>query len=453
MNALQNFEHILVLFLVALNIVLIVLNKSKKNSLKNREYRTIISQVLCAISNAIDAKDSYTNGHSVRVAAYSAEIARRLGMKQEFIENIYFIGLLHDVGKIGTPNEILNKQDKLTDEEYKIMQKHSYLSGEILENIALIHNLTAGVSEHHERWDGNGYYQRIGGEFISLEARIIALADAYDAMSSNRSYRKALPKELILEEFKKCNGKQFDPGISEIVIDMIEHDQFDNIDVDKLIDLKKVHSYNKIGIHDGFNYELYRTVGNTVLTFTGGGNFKCEWRDVDNAIFRMGKRFDETKPYPELEEIQIKYGASYYPKGQSVLAVYGWFIDPFVEYYIVESWWGEHPLEFSYKYFISKNLKGTVVIDGDKYDIYETVVKGNPLKHGIQIYKQCWSVRTNKRTEGVVSVNKHFKAWKEFGMDISKMFEVSIAINSLYSSGSAEVYRNVLTIGETTIGN
>jgi hypothetical protein len=316
-----------------------------------------------------------------------------------------------------------------------------------------IPNLTAGVAEHHERWDGNGYFQKIAGEYISLEARIIALADAYDAMSSDRSYRKALPKEIILEEFKKCNGKQFDPGISRIVIDMIEHDQFDNIDVDKLIDLKKVHNYNKIGLHDGFDYEIYRTAGNTVMTFTGGGNFKCIWKDVDNAIFRMGKRFNKTKAYPELGEIQIKFSANYYPNGQSVLAVYGWFVDPFLEYYIVDSWWGKLPVLITYKYYNSINLKGTVIIDGDKYDIYETLLKGNPLREGIQLYKQYFSIRSDKRTEGIVSVDKHFKAWEELGMGLSKMYEVSIAINSLKSSGSAEINRNVLTVGETIIGN
>jgi len=453
MNKWQLLEHILLLLLIALNIVLIIWNKSRKNSSKNREYRTLISQVLCAISNAIDAKDSYTKGHSMRVAAYSAEIARRLGMKQDFIENVYFIGLLHDVGKIGTPNEILNKQDKLTDEEYSIMKKHSYLSGEILENMTTIHNLTAGVAEHHERWDGNGYYQGIQGEHISLEARIIALADTFDAMSSNRSYRKALPKEVILEEFKKSNGKQFDPKINEIVIDMIEHDQFNNIDVDKLIDLKKVHIYNKTGIHDGFVYVLYRTAGNTVMTFTGGGNYKCIWKDVDNAIFRMGKRFDEINKYSELGKIQIEYGADYYPKGHSVLAVNGWFVNSFIEYYIVENWWGKHPYIISNKYFVNKNLKGTVFLDGDNYDIYEILLKGKPPNAETQIYKQYWSVRANKRTEGIVSVNEHFKAWEKMGMDLGKLFEVSFAINSVRSSGAAEVYRNVMTVGETIIGN
>jgi putative nucleotidyltransferase with HDIG domain len=450
MNVPQIYEHIFVLVLIVLIIVLIFLNKSKKYNSKNREYRTIISQVLCAISNAIDAKDSYTSGHSVRVAAYSAEIARRLGMKQEFIENIYFIGLLHDVGKIGTPNEILNKQDKLTDEEYEIMKKHSYLSGEILENMSTIHNLAAGVAEHHERWDGKGYYQKIEGENISLEARIIALADTYDAMSSNRSYRKALPREVILEEFKKCNGKQFDPKISEIVIEMIEHDQFINIDVDKLIDLKRVHIYNKKGIHDGFDYELYRTAGNTVLTFTGGGTFRCIWKDVDNAIFRMGKRFDEVKTYPELGEIQIKYDAGFYPKRCSNLVVYGWFVDPFVEYWIVENWWGREVGTFLD--FIDKNIKGTVTVDGDTYNIYEFLITGKTPNKETQAYKQYWSVRTNKRAEGIVSVNEHFKAWEYLGMRFGKVLEVSLAIFGWQSSGAAEVRRNMLTIGETTIG-
>jgi energy-coupling factor transport system substrate-specific component len=193
---------------------------------KQREYRTIIIQALTAISTAIDAKDSYTSGHSVRVAAYSVEIASKMGMGKEFIENLYYIGLLHDVGKIGIPDTLINKPDKLTDEEFATMKQHSGIGKEILKGITAIQNMTAGAEEHHERWDGKGYQQGIAGLDISLEARIIAAADTYDAMSSDRSYRKALPQAVILEEFKRCKGYQFDPEIAEIVIKLIERDEF-----------------------------------------------------------------------------------------------------------------------------------------------------------------------------------------------------------------------------------
>jgi len=216
----------LVLSLFTLAAALVMRIRTRRLIEKQREYRTIIIQALTAISSAIDAKDSYTSGHSVRVAAYSAEIAQKMGMSGEFIENLYYIGLLHDVGKIGVPDTIINKPDKLTDEEFDTMKRHSGIGKEILKEITAIHNMTAGAEEHHERWDGKGYLQGISGESISLEARIIAAADTYDAMSSDRSYRKALPKEVILEEFKRCKGSQFDPEITDIVIRLIERDHF-----------------------------------------------------------------------------------------------------------------------------------------------------------------------------------------------------------------------------------
>jgi putative nucleotidyltransferase with HDIG domain len=191
-------------------------------------------QSLTAIANTIDAKDEYTSGHSVRVATYSAEIARRMGMDKEFTENLYYIGLLHDVGKIGIPNEIINKPGKLTVDEYDSMKTHTAIGFEILKGITAIPNLTAGAIEHHERWDGKGYQNGISGENISLQARIIAIADTYDAMSSDRSYRKALPKGVILEELKKCEGTQFDPQITAIAIELIENGDFERIDTDKI---------------------------------------------------------------------------------------------------------------------------------------------------------------------------------------------------------------------------
>jgi energy-coupling factor transport system substrate-specific component len=212
---------------------------------KQQEYRTIISQALSAIANTIDAKDSYTSGHSVRVAAYSVDIAKAMGMDKDFIENLYYIGLLHDVGKIGIPNEIINKPAALTDEEFNIMKQHSNIGHEILKEITAIQNLTAGAAEHHERWDGKGYSNGIAGRKISLEARIIAAADTYDAMSSDRSYRKGLPKDIILQEFKKCKACQFDPEVADIVIGLIERNHFDSVDVEKIIGINRGASNKK----------------------------------------------------------------------------------------------------------------------------------------------------------------------------------------------------------------
>ena len=237
------FEHavvwlaiaVLTLSLIMLIVTAIIRYRSRQFLEKQREYRTIISQALTAVTNAIDAKDSYTSGHSARVAVYAVEIAQRMNMGKDFIENLYYIGLLHDVGKIGIPNEILNKPSKLTQEEYEIIKQHTVIGYDILKGITAIHNLTSGAVEHHERWDGGGYLRGIAGKGISLEARIIAAADTYDAMSSDRAYRKALSKEAIMKEFKACAGKQFDQQIAGIVIQMIEQGYFNVIDIDEVV--------------------------------------------------------------------------------------------------------------------------------------------------------------------------------------------------------------------------
>ncbi|MDD6444768.1 MAG: response regulator [Lachnospiraceae bacterium] len=187
--------------------------------------RRISMQIVKALSGAIDAKDTYTNGHSTRVADYSREIARRAGLPKQLQNDIYMIGLLHDVGKIGIPDAIINKPAKLTEEEYSIIQKHPVLGAVILGNIAEFPRLSTGARWHHERYDGKGYPDGISGEDIPVEARIIAVADAYDAMSSRRSYRDVLPQEKVYAEVKKGKGTQFDPVFAEIMLTMIEEDK------------------------------------------------------------------------------------------------------------------------------------------------------------------------------------------------------------------------------------
>ena len=197
--------------------------------------RVVISQMLTIIKNLIDRKDSFTSGHSARVAAYAYEIARHMDMDDDFLENLFYIGLLHDVGKVIVPNEIINKPSKLTNDEYEIMKKHTNEGKKLLETVTFIKNLTAGASEHHERWDGKGYNQGIFGENISLEARIIAVADTYDAMSEDRPYRKAFQKDVIIEEFTRCSGTQFDPRIVPFAINLIERDYLKSFDMDTLV--------------------------------------------------------------------------------------------------------------------------------------------------------------------------------------------------------------------------
>ena len=199
--------------------------KTQEVTAQHEKLERISMQIVKTLSGAIDAKDTYTNGHSTRVAEYSKEIARRAGLSEEMQDDIYMMGLLHDVGKIGIPDAIINKPAKLTDEEYSIIQNHPVMGAKILKNITEFPKLSTGARWHHERYDGKGYPDGISGEDIPMEARIIAIADAYDAMSSRRSYRDVLPQAHIRGEVQKGKGTQFDPVFAEIMLSMIDEDK------------------------------------------------------------------------------------------------------------------------------------------------------------------------------------------------------------------------------------
>ena len=192
---------------------------------KTKENENLFIHVVECLADAIDAKDNYTNGHSGRVAAYSKEIARRYGYDEKQQEKIFVMGLLHDVGKIGVPDEVINKPGRLTDEEFACIKKHPAIGYKILSNIKEMPELSAGARFHHERYDGNGYPEGISGFDIPEVARIIAVADAYDAMTSNRSYRGVLPQEKVRDEIEKGKGTQFDPQFADIMLEMIDEDQ------------------------------------------------------------------------------------------------------------------------------------------------------------------------------------------------------------------------------------
>lgn len=181
--------------------------------LKEKTYQveTLTLQSITTIANTIDAKDAYTKGHSIRVSEYSAQLAESLGWNNEAIQNLKYIALLHDIGKISVPDSILNKPDKLTDTEYEIIKSHTTVGGEILKDISMIKDVSDGALYHHERYDGKGYPKGLSGESIPLVARIIGIADAYDAMSSKRIYRNPLSNDVIREELEKGRGTQFDP--------------------------------------------------------------------------------------------------------------------------------------------------------------------------------------------------------------------------------------------------
>lgn len=194
---------------------------------RQKRYRDITRQSISAIANAVDAKDTYTRGHSDRVAKYAAEIARRYGLKSLKVSDIYYSALLHDIGKIGIPDSILKKPGKLTEEEYEIIKTHASIGADIVKDITAIPHIRRGIHDHHERYDGNGYPRGLRGNSISLEGRIIGMADAYDAMASARGYSAPHTKDYIASEISDGKGKQFDPKIADIVLQMMEEGFFD----------------------------------------------------------------------------------------------------------------------------------------------------------------------------------------------------------------------------------
>ncbi len=199
-----------------------ILDANDLSRIAHKKEGELVRQTAYALSEAIDAKDSYTNGHSRRVAEYSVEIAKRAGKSEDELDKIYLIALLHDVGKIGIAGSIINKEGKLTDEEYAAIKTHPVIGREILSKITIMPDLSIGASFHHERYDGKGYPYGLKGDEIPEIARIIAVADTYDAMASKRSYRDTLPKEKIREELLKGMGTQFDPIFAKIMVDIID---------------------------------------------------------------------------------------------------------------------------------------------------------------------------------------------------------------------------------------
>ena len=200
---------------------------------------------------------------------------------------------------------------------------------------------------------------------------------------------------------------------------------------------------NEIGTHGGYDFEYWVDSGNGTMVLNAGGAFSCEWSNINNILFRKGKKFDQTKTHQQLGEISIRYGVDYYPNGNSYLCVYGWTIDPLVEYYIIESWGNWRPP--------GAQSKGRINVDGGTYDIYETTRVQQPSIIGTATFQQYWSVRTEKKTSGVVSVSEHFKAWERMGMKMGKMYEVALTIEGYQSSGRANVHTNVLTIGGSSL--
>ena len=201
---------------------------------------------------------------------------------------------------------------------------------------------------------------------------------------------------------------------------------------------------NTTGNEDGYDYELWKDYGTTSMTLNGGGTFSCQWSNIGNALFRKGIKFDSTKTYQQIGNISIDYGCNYQPDGNSYLCVYGWTKDPLVEYYIVESWGTWRPP--------GATSKGTITVDGGTYDVYETTRVNQPSIEGDTTFQQYWSVRTSKRTSGTISVSEHFKAWESMGMTMGKLYETALNVEGYQSNGSADVYKNDITVGGSSSG-
>lgn len=181
------------------------------------------------LSDTIEAKDEYTRGHSYRVSEYSSLIAEKMGLSKEEISRIKYAATLHDIGKIGVPDTVLNKPSRLTGEEYEIIKTHSSIGADILENIEMISYTSDIARHHHERYDGKGYPDGLVGDESSIGARIVAVADSFDAMNSERIYRKPLAREIIKNEIIKNKGTQFDPVVADIFIELLETGAIDAV--------------------------------------------------------------------------------------------------------------------------------------------------------------------------------------------------------------------------------
>ena len=211
-------------WLIALIIFVLTSVQIKQYKERHERDNKIINESIETFTGFIDAKDPYTNGHSKRVATYTRAIAEEFGFEGEDLDRIYYVALLHDCGKIGVPDSILGKPGKLTDEEFEIIKSHTVRGGEILSSFKSLDKAGEGALYHHERYDGKGYPEGKSGEDIPFIARMICVADSFDAMNTDRVYRKKLPRERIIEELEANKGLQFDPKVADVMLRLIKED-------------------------------------------------------------------------------------------------------------------------------------------------------------------------------------------------------------------------------------
>jgi putative nucleotidyltransferase with HDIG domain len=206
------------------NLEVKVRDRTKQLAAKHQELRTAYVQTVGALAEAVDAKDTYTRGHSERVGVYASKIAREMNFPKEFIERVYIAGLLHDVGKIGVPDRVILKPDSLNDEEYALIKEHPQIGAKILEPVSFLSEIVPCVRHHHEWFDGceRGYPDGLAGDSIPLASRIILVADTVEAMTSDRPYRKAMSLDCVVSELTKYAGSQFDPACVEPFLRLLD---------------------------------------------------------------------------------------------------------------------------------------------------------------------------------------------------------------------------------------
>lgn len=207
---------------------------SETNTVLEKAYLELVE----TLRLAVEAKDTYTRGHSERVSAYSVLIGEKMELSSRRLKTLKIGGIFHDVGKIGVPDSILLKEDKLTDDEYSKIKKHTVVGAEMLEPVSYFKNVLPIIKYHHERYDGTGYPEGLKGEKIPILARIVAVADSFDAMTSKRSYRNSLSLKKVKTELEKGKGTQFDPQIADVFLDIIENDY------DKIKEIQKTFNPN-----------------------------------------------------------------------------------------------------------------------------------------------------------------------------------------------------------------
>lgn len=197
----------------------------------------------------------------------------------------------------------------------------------------------------------------------------------------------------------------------------------------------------EIGEYDGYSYELWKDSGDTTMSIYEDGVFECEWENINNALFRTGRKYDCTQTWQEIGNIQIEYDVDYRPDGNSYLALYGWTREPLVEYYIVESW-GNWRLPGGVP-------TATITVDGALYDIYETTRYNAPSIDGNTTFQQYWAVRQEKSSSGTIKVGDVFTAWESLGMKLGKFYEASLTVEGYQSKGYARVNKNEITISDS----